>query len=312
MSPSRLIRERRSQKVPASAGPAPLANDQAIRRDVEHQRHGAERPADLWREAGGIQSAEDVMLDEAAGISGDASAGAKHVLEWRERAYPAAVFDHHAPYSRWRMQPHKPGPAKCHESANDYEGNERRVKQYDGIGQPVIDHANRCDSMRRSCGACLSGPLESMPIGMLSSAGLRRDADPRVNIGCGAAIARTNCEKVRPAGCRYRESVAVARSAAVVHDESGSRIISRGTRRRNVHAIDVGLEVVVDRYPDCEPSGPPRRQREGLAQQHVGRSRRIVRPDHTHARYQRRTRRSKVRTSECGGTGVPPARGEGG
>jgi len=73
------------------------------------------------------------MLDEAARISSDARSPAKHVLERREGADPATVFDHHSPYRRRCMQPHEPAPAQCQESADHYEDDERSVKQHDGV-----------------------------------------------------------------------------------------------------------------------------------------------------------------------------------
>jgi hypothetical protein len=54
--------------------------------------------------------------------------------------------------------------------------------------------------MRRGYVAHFPGQLESTPTGMLSNSGLRRDADPRVDIGRAAAIVRTDREQMGSSG----------------------------------------------------------------------------------------------------------------
>src|SRR3989442_1568655 len=106
--------------------------------DDYHQRsqHGLQRP----RQSGRVQRREDVVLDEPAGVAFEAGAPAQGILERRERAHPALVFDHGPPDGAGEVQPRQPTPAPGEEPAQHDEAHERRVCQHDRVGKEAVAH----------------------------------------------------------------------------------------------------------------------------------------------------------------------------
>ena len=67
------------------------------------------------------------MLDEAARIPFEPRPPPQVVLDGREGAEPAFVFDEHTPHGAWDVRPRDRAPAPGEEPAEHDEPDERRV-----------------------------------------------------------------------------------------------------------------------------------------------------------------------------------------
>lgn len=78
-----------------------------------------------------IQGAQEIVLDETAGVADLTCPRAQPVLERRERTDPAAVFDKYAPNGGGDVRPRESRPTQDQQSTEYDEENEREVDTKD-------------------------------------------------------------------------------------------------------------------------------------------------------------------------------------
>src|SRR5919106_1787475 len=134
-------RDRRNARRVVMSGSFGSAEEQAtVRHRVDRHHHGPEHELEAGAEAGGVHDGNQVMLDEAAAVAGQARPGPEVVLERRERAHPARVFDHGAPDGERDVHPRHAPPTPGEEPAEHDEDDREAVCQDDQVREQAPEH----------------------------------------------------------------------------------------------------------------------------------------------------------------------------
>src|SRR5262249_13158470 len=103
---------------------------------------------DAARQAGWIDGADDVVVDEPAAVPRPARPPAQQVLVARERALPPAQLDQRAPQRRGQVQPFQCRAADDQQPAENDEEDEGQVEEAGGVGGEAVGHAPTVRAIR--------------------------------------------------------------------------------------------------------------------------------------------------------------------
>lgn len=109
---------------------------------IHEQDEGSENDSQTHRPIGRVQHRKDVVLDEAARVSGLAGQAPEVVLERGERADPTDELDCHSIERGRKVQPGDALPSPSEESAQHDKCDEPDVNDDYRVGKKLVQHSS--------------------------------------------------------------------------------------------------------------------------------------------------------------------------